>query len=134
MKKIFSFATAILLFGTLFITSCAKEEDEPQPATPTFRGNWAVAEQSKDFGPSTYNLTITDSSNPSYLLIAYLYGFNKKTYATVSGNNFSIPVQSIEGNNVSGSGVLINANRAEISYLVQTTTSHYDTVKAVLTK
>jgi len=134
MKKLLSLYSAAALFGILFITSCAKEEDEPQPTGPTFRGNWAVSEKSKDFGSSTYNLTISDSSNASYILIAYLYGFNKKTYGIVSGNNFTIPVQSIQGNNVSGTGALKNVNRIEISYLVQTTSTHYDTVGVVLTK
>jgi hypothetical protein len=140
MKKILSLSAAATLFGILFLTSCAKNE-EPEPTTPTssdprarFHGNWAVSEDSKDYGPSTYNLTIADSSNSTHILFSYLYGFNKKTYATVSGNNIIIPVQVIQGNNVSGSGALTNANRIDLSYLVQTTGTHYDTVKYVLTK
>lgn len=140
MKKFLSLSVAATLFGILFFTSCSKNE-EPEPTTSTntdprarFHGNWAVSENSKDYGPSTYNLTITDSSNSTHILISYLYGFNKKTYATVSGNNFTIPTQSIQGNNVSGSGVLTNANRIDLKYTVQTTGTHYDSVTAVLTK
>lgn len=140
MKKIFSIAAAGILFGTLFLTSCSKSDD-PQPVDPgntdaraKFRGTWAISENSVDFGPSTYNLSIADSSNASYILMSYLYGFNKKAYATFSGNNFTIPVQTIQGNNVSGSGTLTNANRIDMRYLVQTTGTHYDTVTAILTK
>jgi len=132
MKKLLSLSTAVALFGMLLITSCAKEE-EPEP-TPTFHGIWDVSEHSKDYGHSTYNLTISDSSNATHILLAYLYGFNKKTYAVASGNFFTIPVQSIQGYNVSGKGAMINANHVEVSYLVQTTATHYDTVKAVLTR
>ena len=138
MKKLISLSASILFFGILFLASCAKEEEEPEPANSDprarFHGNWAVSENSKDYGPSTYNLTITDSSSTSYILISYLYGFNKRTYATVSGNAFSIPGQTIQGNNVSGSGLLTSANRIDLKYLVQTTSTHYDTVTAVLTK
>lgn len=137
MKNLFSLSVAAILFGTLFLASCAKE-DEPIPndSNPRtkFNGNWYVNEKSKDYGPSTYNLTITDSSNASYILIAYLYGFNKKTYATVNGNSLIIPNQIIQGSNVSGSGMLTSASRMDLKYFVKTTATHYDTVTAVLTK
>lgn len=138
MKKLISLSASILFFGILFLASCAKEEDEPEPANSDprarFHGNWAVSENSKDYGPSTYNVTVTDSSNTSHILIGYLYGFNKRTYATVSGNSISIPSQTIQGNNVSGSGVLTSSTRMDLKYLVQTTSTHYDTITAVLTK
>ncbi len=135
MKKLISFISAASLFGILFFTSCSKQEDPaPTTSSPTFVGNWRISENSKDYGPSTYNVTIADSSNASYIQIAYLYNLNKKTYATVSGNNFTIPKQLIQGNYVSGTGVLTNANRIDMKYLVQTTGTHYDTLTAGLTK
>ncbi|MBA3705080.1 MAG: hypothetical protein H0W84_04060 [Bacteroidetes bacterium] len=136
MKKNFSLATAAILFGTLFLASCAKDEDPaPIDGGSSFIGSWRVSETSTDYpSPSTYNCVISDSSNASYILFAYLYGFNKKTYATVSGNSFTIPKQIIQGNNVSGNGGLTNANRMDLKYLIQTTGTHYDTVTAVLTK
>ncbi|MGQ0828248.1 MAG: hypothetical protein ACT4ON_07625 [Bacteroidota bacterium] len=140
MKNLLSLFAA-LLFGTLLITSCAKED--PEPVTPDnsdprarLIGNWFVSESSSDYPPPpyTYNCSITDSSNASYIFLSYLYGFTKKTYATVNGNNFTIPTQLIEGKNVSGTGVLTSANRISLNYLVQKTTTDYDTVRAVLTK
>ncbi len=137
--KVVELTFVALLFGALFLTSCAPQDDPT--ATPAntdprekFRGNWAVSENSNDFGPTTYNCTITDSSQASYIFIAYLYAFNKKIYSTVSGNTFSIPVQTIQGKNVSGNGVLANVNQINLTYYVQTTSIHYDTVTAVLTK
>jgi hypothetical protein len=141
MKKIRIFATAIALTGIMFLGSCA-EEETPEPTDPggstdpraKFNGLWSISENSQDFGTSTYNVTVTDSTNENYILAAYLYGFNKKVYATVSGNNFTIPVQLISGNNVSGNGTLINSTQVNMTYYVQSTSTHIDTVTAVLTK
>jgi hypothetical protein len=139
MKNAIQLLLAVVFTGTLFLTSCAPEDDE-QP-TPTssdprdkFHGNWAVSENSVDYGPSTYNCTISDSSASPYIFIAYLYGFNKKLYSSVSGSNFSIPSQIIQGNSVTGNGVLVNANQINLTYYVQTSISHTDTVTATLTK
>lgn len=139
MKKIIQLFLATVLFGGLILTSCNQQDDPTVTPTNTdprekFHGNWAVSENSKDYGTSTYNCTITDSSQASYIFIAYLYGFNKKAYSTVSGNNLTIPTQIIQGNSLSGNGVLSNANQINLTYYVQTTGTHYDTITAVLTK
>lgn len=139
MKKIIQLFLATVLFGGLILTSCNQQDDPtvtPANTDPRekFHGNWAVSENSKDYGTSTYNCTITDSSQASYIFIAYLYGFNKKAYSTVSGNNLTIPTQIIQGNSLSGNGVLSNANQINLTYYVQTTGTHYDTITAVLTK
>lgn len=139
MKKIrFSSLFAVFLL-TLAISSCDPEND--QTAAPTsndarekFHGNWAVAENSKDYGSATYYCTIVDSSLAPYISIAYLYGFNKKIYSSVSASSIVIPTQTVEGNNVSGNATLINDTKINLIYYVQTTTSHFDTVTAVLTK
>lgn len=141
MKKLISISVVLTLFGVLFFASCAKE-DPATPNNPTstdprakFHGNWNISETSTDLGTvPPYVVTISDSSDASHILFAYLYGFSKKTYGTVSGNNFTIPVQLIQGQNVSGSGVLTNANQINMKYLVQSTSTHYDTVTAILTK
>ena len=139
MKKTIKFLFAAAFTATLFLASCAPEDDPeatPESTDPRakFHGNWAVSENSNDYGASTYNCTITDSSASPYIFIAYLYGFNKKVYSSVSGNNLTIPSQIIQGNSVSGSGNLANANQINITYYVQTSLSHYDTVTATLTK
>ncbi len=141
MKKTLQLSLTVLLFGTLFLASCSKQED-PSSTTPAntnprtrFNGNWVINEKTSDLGTvPPYNVTITDSSDATHILFAYLYGYNKKTYATVSGNNFTIPTQLIQGNNISGNGVLTSVHRIDMKYLVQTTGTHYDTVTAVLTK
>jgi hypothetical protein len=139
MKKIFNILLATVLMSTLFLASCATDEtEEPTPTTTDarekFHGNWAVSENSTDFGPSTYNCTITDSSVSPYVFIAYLYGFNKKIYSSVSGNSITIPVQIIQGQNVSGNGTLVNADQINLTYYVKTSSTHSDTITATLTK
>jgi hypothetical protein len=140
MKKTFTLLAAALIGFTLFLNSCKKEED-PEPTTSgstdprdRFVATWFNSENSIDFGPSTYNVTVSDSSNSSYIMFGFLYGFNKRIYATVGGNSFNIPSQLVSGNNVTGSGTLTNSNQINMTYIVQTTGTHWDTVTCVLTK
>lgn len=138
MNKRNRFLTLMGFVGLLFVSSCSKD-DEVNPTDPTddrakFRGTWAVAEKSKEFGASTYNVTITDSTTSSHLLIAYLYSFKRKTVASVNDNNLFIPAQVIDGVNVAGSGVLENPKRISLKYTVQMTKTKFDTVTAILTK
>jgi hypothetical protein len=140
MKSIIKLSLATVLFGSLLLTSCSKEDDPtatPSSSDPRdkFLGSWHVSENSKDFGPSTYNCTISDSSDASHILLAPLYGLNKKVYATPNGNNFTIPSQTIQGNSVSANnGTLASTNQINLTYYVRTTSTHYDTVSAVMTK
>lgn len=139
MKKAFNFTLAFALMGMLFIASCSPEDDpeiKPEQENPRekFHGNWYVSENSKDYGASTYYCTISDSSVSPHILLAYLYSYHTKIHASVSDNNFTIPTQLIEGNNVHGSGKYMSATQLKLTYYVQTTSTHYDTITATLTK
>ncbi len=140
MKKLISISLTATLFGILFFSSCAKE-DSPSPNDPTgadprtkFLGHWFVSENSHDYGTATYYSDITDSTNASYILLSGLYSYNVKSNATVNGNNFTIPSQSFPAGTISGNGVLSNSTQINLTYYVRTTTTHYDTVTATLTK
>lgn len=139
MKKAAQFLLAGTLFSIILLSSCAK--DDPEPTTPAgsdprtnFHGHWYVSETSSSSGPATYYTDITDSSDASFILFSYLYGYHTKVRATVSGNNLTIPSQVVEGNNISGTGTLTNLNRLNLHYLVWLGGANYDTVTAVLTK
>lgn len=139
MKKIISISAAVFLFGAIFLASCEKTE-EPAPTNSTtnnsFTGAWHNSENSVLNGANTYPITI-EAPNTSSISFAYLYGFSTKVSATVSGNNFTIPNQTVEGTSVSGSGVLANSNQINMVYIVDvdpTINSDNDTVTAVLTK
>ena len=136
MKKINSFTASLVILTTLLITSCKKTES-PAPSTGTgasnnFVGNWYNSENSTVNGPATYNVAIS-APNSSTILFSFLYGFHTKISATFNGNSFTIPMQTIEGNNVSGSGVLANTTQINMMYIVNSGT-YIDTVSAVLTK
>jgi hypothetical protein len=139
MKKLFSLLSITAISFSLFMVSCSKEE-EPEPSTGStdprakFVATWQNDENSQDFGTSSYPVIVSDSSNASYIMFGFLYGFNKRVYATVGGNSFNIPTQLISGSNVSGSGTLTNADQINMTYIVQTTGTHWDTVTCVLTK
>ncbi len=140
MKKLFLFASTALLASTLFLASCSKTDDpatSPSTAAPRdrFHGNWYIQENSSVNGTSSYYVTIADSTNASYISFGYLYGFTKKTYATFNGNNFTFPSQQPNpGYIVTGSGRLSNSNRIDMTYIVWSGSSNYDTLKCVLTK
>jgi hypothetical protein len=138
-RKMINLFAGIGFSSILLLSSCAKE-DNTTPDDPTtddqskFKGNWAVTEVSTDFGKTTYNATISDSTDGTHLLIAYLYRFKKKTYTTVNGNAMTIPAQIIEGVQLSGTGVLENSRRLSLKCFVQTTKTHGDSVTFTLTK
>jgi hypothetical protein len=138
-RKLVNLFTVIGFSSILLFSSCAKEDDI-DPDDPTaddqtkFKGNWSVTEVSTDFGKSTYSATISDSTNGTHLLIAYLYRFKKKAYATVNGNTMNIPPQIIEGVSLSGTGILENSKRLTLKCLVQITKTHGDSVTFTLTK
>jgi hypothetical protein len=121
------------------LSGCAKEEEpEPEPGTTDprakFHGHWLTQENSSANGTSSYYVDITDSSDASYILMAYLSQYHTKIRATVSNNSLTIPSQVIEGNNVSGSGSLASSNQINLNYLIWLGGSNYDTIKATLTK
>jgi hypothetical protein len=137
-RKFVNLFAVIGFSSMLLFSSCAKED--PNPDDPTedaqtkFKGNWSVSEVSTDFGKSTYSATISDSTNGTHLLIAYLYRFKKTAYATVSGNTMTIPSQIIEGVQLSGTGTLDNSKQLTLKCNVQITKTHSDAVTFTLTK
>lgn len=139
MKKVTRFLTSLTIASILLLSSCTKNDDViPDDSGNTnqskFAGSWAVSENSKIYGASTYNASITDSSNTSYVFISYLYGFHKKIVASVNASTLTIPSQIIEGNQVTGSGTLENSKRLSFKYYVKITAKQTDTVSAVFTR
>jgi len=140
MKKSIQFALAGTMFLSLFIAGCAKEDETAPETTPVstdpraaFHGHWYMHETSSQTGLATYYVDITDSTNTSYIQLSYLYGYHTKVRATVSGTALTIPLQTVEGNNVSGSGTLTNTNQINMVYLVNQGSS-IDTLTVVMTK
>jgi hypothetical protein len=66
-------------------------------------------------------------------VFTYLYGFHTKVSGNVTNNSFTIPSQIIEGNSVSGSGMLVNPNQINMQYFVYNGLNN-DSVSVILTK
>ncbi|HET6227277.1 MAG TPA: hypothetical protein VFF27_13420 [Bacteroidia bacterium] len=135
MKKAVRIASCAMVMLMVALSSCTKDEDVvPDDAPPeTFNGTWNVSENSKEYGASTYVATIS-STTGSAVVINRLYSLTKGTNATVSGKNLTIPSQTIDGLNISGSALLENANRISFKYYVQITAKKTDTVASIFTK
>ncbi len=122
MKKLFSTALVASLFGIVLLTSCAKEEPEPPavdaPPRDRFHGHWYFDGSSSIDGPFSYYVDVTDSTDANYILFSNLYGFNKKVHATYSGNSFTVPLQTVNGNNIWGSGTVANASTISVNFIV----------------
>lgn len=145
MKKLIS-----LLIVAISITmlSCAKDEKTNPPITPStdardgYVANWSASEISTTSGtPNSYTVNITKSSTISTaIIIENFYGLSGYTVsASVSGNTFTIPYQTIKNNTssaigfASGSGTLTNASKINLTYTTSIT-GNRDSCTTVYTK
>ena len=139
MKNSVSRIITLIFLVTLFFSSCKKTESAAPSTTSTsttpsgkFVGNWYDSENSSN-STNTYQVVI-EAPNTSTILFTNLYGFHvTKISANISNNNFTIPSQIVEGNNVSGSGVLTTPNQINMTFVVDNGLNS-DNVTAVLTK
>lgn len=114
--KIYFSITAL----SLVILSSCTIEDPNFDERDDFTGSWICSEQSTIYGNSNYNVNITKhSTDTTKILIGNFYqlGSSHQASAIVSGNSFSIPNQTIDGNTVFGSGQLVGGN-INLSYSV----------------
>ena len=126
MKRFFVISTLAILF----VSSCAKTEDVALPNN--FSGNWRNSENASVNGAANYPLVIEADVAPT-IMFAYLYGFHSKVVGSTSNNTFLLSSQIVEGNRVTGSGVLVNANQINLNYVVDNGIFK-DTVVATLKK
>lgn len=135
MKKTVSKSLIIILFGAAFFGSCKKTEDPAPTSTNTnnsFAGTWHNSENSVHNGVNTYPVTI-EAPTSTTISFVYLYGFSTKVNAIVNNNTFTIPLDTIEGQAISGTGILANENQININYYVNNGL-FIDSVTAVLTR
>ena len=89
----------------LSVVSCVPDTDLDQDERLNWVGEWSVTETTGEFAPQTYTVQISLGSS-SLLLLQGLYaqGSMFALDASVSGQNFILPSQSVSGFSVSGSG------------------------------
>jgi hypothetical protein len=115
MKTIRSIIAVLTIGATVFLASCAKEEDGPSgtgDARDKFTGSWTCNENSQQHGSSTYTMTINKASSPDQVIAKNFYGLGNSTntFIIIDGNNMTIQTQSVSGNTLSGSGSYNNGN------------------------
>lgn len=147
MKKL-NYIYIIVLSAVLF--SCAKDDttNPNSPSNPTtdardgFVANWNATENSTTSStPNGYAVSISkQTSVATGIIINNFYGLTTYSVnATVSGNSFTIPYQSIKNNTNStigfaaGSGTLSTATKINLTYTT-TISGNRDSCTTVYTK
>ncbi|MCU0432295.1 MAG: hypothetical protein MUC87_02440 [Bacteroidia bacterium] len=117
-----TFLAGILLLSLALIPACAPEETpDPADERDKFVDAWNCAENSSQAGASNYVLLISKSTtNTSEVLLENFYdlGNQHKARMSVSGNTLTIPQQTLNGSQISGSGTLSGNNTFTLSYSV----------------
>ena len=122
-----------LIGGLLLLQSCASD-DNADPNIPgsdrdKYLGNWLCTETYAGQAPTTFTITIQKKGDVDSVLVYNFNNIGAPFYAIwlISGNSITIPNQSIESIQVSGTGFYDN-NKLTLSY-----TSDGASVSAVCT-
>ena len=128
MKAIVNFRKAIslamcMMFALASFTGCSKDDDEMKGGRDAFVGTYRITTERVGtvLTDADYSTTVTKSSASSNdILINNILnlGAEYTIKATVDGNSFTIPQQTVQGIGFSGSG---QRNGNSLSYSVQVT-------------
>ena len=106
MKKICLYS--ILLFSiSLFVVSCAPDDDDDDVVPGEITGTWRSQENSETYGPSNYYVDISnDSASSAGIMIDNFFnlGLGKKMKASQSGNTITLSSGVLEGFQFTGTG------------------------------
>lgn len=133
-KHLFLF---LLLSPTFFFSSCQPDEEPaPTDARDVYVAAWTCNETSSQVGASSFEVHINKvTSNTTQVQIENFYsmgfGFNAK--ADINGNSMTISQQTVNGNQVHGSGTKTGTNSISLTYYVNNG-SGIDTCTASLTR
>lgn len=107
---------------TVLLTSCELYVVEPAfDSRDLFTGDYHINEYSSTFDEYwEYSLSIYKSGYGSDVMIENFYNSDLRVWATVSGNRISIPWQTVDGYEISGSGY-INGRNLTLNYNVRDT-------------
>jgi hypothetical protein len=130
---------AIIFLASLSFSSCEDAldllSDDPRDS---FVGDWNVREENTLKSTDYYTVSIKKSdSDSTAVFINNFYAISASTSAKaiVSGNNISIPGQSMSGFTIQGYGsIAINGKTIDWSYTVNHNNGFIDQVTATYTK
>lgn len=115
MKRIRNIIAVCTIGATLFLASCAKDDNSTGAGDDRdkFTGAWTFNETSQVFGTSSYTVNISKDNSTSSQVIAknfYQLGNNTNTIIVIDGNNMTIQNQQVSSHTLSGSGSYSNGN------------------------
>jgi hypothetical protein len=123
----------IILIFSMIIVACQKENTGPE----SILGQWSCKETSQVFEVTNYTVDISRSSTDSTKIFIenfYQLGSSYSVTAKINGLNISIPSQTVDGNQISGSGT-ISSGYDKINWTYNVVSgSTTDHVTAVYTK
>jgi hypothetical protein len=131
----FIFLATISVVG-LFSSCQPDEQPAPADARDVFVAAWTCNEHSTQIGNSTFTVDINKSTtSTSQLLLENIYnlGFAQKAVTDLSGTSLTIAQQTLNGNQIHGSGTKTGANTISLTYYVNNG-SAIDTCTATLTR
>ena len=116
------------------IASCQKIDTGSDDVRDNLLGTWSCKENSQVFVVTNYTVEISKSTTDTTRIIMddfYNLGNNLSVYAKMNGFTLTIPNQTVDGNQISGSGT-ISANYDKINWtynvVTGTTTDHVTAV------
>lgn len=127
----------ILLF--ILITSsliaCQPEDDDIATPATDITGIWTCSEASKEFGNTTYKVTVEKVSDSEMKFINfYNLGTQHSAKVTVSGSSLTIPRQDISDQEISGDGTINGKTSLSFDYIADDGSGTIDTVTATYSK
>lgn len=135
--KIKPFLFCATIFATAIFSSCAPDQQPaPTDERDVYVASWTCNENSSQIGASTFTVHINKSTtSTTQVLIENFYnlGFSFKAVTDISGTSMTIAQQTLNGNQVHGTGTKSGANTINLSYYVNNGTT-IDTCTATLTR
>ncbi len=131
------FFFAVLIFALGFFSSCQPDQQPtPTDARDAYVASWTCNEHSSQIGASTYTVHISKSTtNATQVLIDNFYnlGTNFKAMTDINGTSLTIPTQTLNSNQLHGSGTKVATNTVNLTYYMNNG-SAVDTCSATLTR
>jgi len=130
------FLYVLLPIAVVFYSCQPDEEPVPTDERDVYVGSWTCAETSTSIGLSSFTVhIIKDAVIETNVQIENFYniGFQYKAKVAISGLNMSLLYQTVNSNNVHGSGTKTGTNTISLAYSVSDGNT-IDTCTAVLTR
>lgn len=125
-----------LLAGITLAAGCTDNNTSPTgDDRDLFTGTWTCVEQSKLNGTTTFAINITKAGTGDNISIQNFYDLGSGYQATafIAGNSITIPLQTISGISMQGTGIKTTASKIDLTYYANVSGAR-DTVTATCSR